>query len=199
MSKSILRTFAACALLVPMCALASPITINFTITATKSLSSGGVFTPGGSYAGYPTGTVGGGSFTVDDSIGTGFDITNGLPTIDLDFSWLGQSFTEANATLWNLVFDSTGTLTSWGFGRRGIESGCQLNCVSTVGATDFSISGYGFLAEDAGFMHVNGADGTMFGSVAWNVAPRGVPEPSALILLGSSLLGMRLARRRRKN
>ena len=51
MSKSFLRTFAACALLVPMGALASPITVNFTITATQSMSGSGVVTPGGSYAG----------------------------------------------------------------------------------------------------------------------------------------------------
>jgi hypothetical protein len=198
MSKSFLRTFAACALLVPVGALASPITVNFTITATQSMSNSGVITPGGSYAGYATGTVGGGSFTFDDSLGQSSDLTNGLPTLDLDFTWLGQSFTEATATLWSLSFDSTGALSGWGLGRRGVEENCQLNCASSIGPTDFSISGF-MGANDAGFMHVDGFYGFMFGSTAWNVAPTGVPEPSTLILLGGSLLGMRLARRRRKN
>jgi hypothetical protein len=197
--STFLRTIAACALLAPMGALASPITVNFTITATKSLSTDGVFTPGGSYAGFPTGTMGGGFFTFDDSIGSGSDITNGLPTLDLAFTWLGQSFTEANAVLWNLSFDATGNLTTWNFGRIGVDGSCQLNCVSTVGATDFQVSGYTFPAEDAGYMHLNGVGGTMFGSTTWSVAPTSVPEPSTLVLLGASLLGMRLARRRRSH
>ena len=198
--STFLRTIAACALLAPVGALASPITVNFTITATQSMSGSGVVTPGGSYAGYGTGTVGGGSFTFDDSLGQGSDLENGLATLDLSFTWLGQTFTEANATLWMLAFDSTGALTSWGLGRRGIDGTCLLNCASSVGPTDFSMLGYvGGPANDAGFMHVEGFDGFMFGSTAWSVAPTAVPEPSTLVLFGASLLGMGLARRRRLN
>lgn len=199
MSKSFLRAIAACALLVPMGAMASPITVTFTITATKSMSSSGEKTPGGSYAGFASGTLGGGSFTVDDALGSGFDTANGLPTIDLDFSWLGQSFTEASATVWNLAFDSTGALTSWGFGRIGVDGSCQINCVSTGGLTDFQLAGNSFPADEAGYMHLTEFSGMMFGSITWSVAPTGVPEPSTLVLFGASLLGMGLTRRRRKS
>ena len=141
MSKSFLRTFAACALLVPMGALASPITVNFTITATQSMTSSGVITPGGSYAGFASGTVGGGSFTFDDSLVQGSDLVNGLPTLDLAFTWLGQSFTEATATLWSLSFDSTGALSGWGLGRRGVDIASQGWNTITMQVTGMSSDG----------------------------------------------------------
>ena len=200
MSNSILRTIAACALLAPMGALATPITVDFTITATKTLGPDGVFTPGGSYAGFPTGTEGGGSFTFDDSLGTGWDTANGLPTIDLNFNWLGESFTEVDATVWLLSFNSvTGALESWGIGRRGGDPGCAVNCVSTIGPTDFQIDGFTYSPDDAGYMHVEGFQGTMFGATTWTVGPAavGVPEPGTLALFGAGLLGILVTRRKR--
>jgi len=199
MSRSFLRIFAACTLLVPMGALASPMTVNFTITATQSMSISGVITPGGSYAGYPTGTVGGGYFTFDDSIGTSSDLVNGIPTLELVFTWLGQTFTETNATLWSVSFDSTGALFGWGLGRRGVDGTCGLNCSSSVGPTDFSMIGLLGPVTETGFMHVDGFDGFMRGTTTWSVAPTAVPEPSTLLLFGASLLGLGLARRRRTN
>ena len=94
--------------------------------------------------------MGGGSFTFDDSIGQGSDLVNGLATLDLSFTWLGQTFTEASATLWSLSFDATGALSSWGLGRRGVDGTCLLNCASSIGPTDFSMIGYvGAPANDA--------------------------------------------------
>lgn len=197
MRKIISRIFLAGIVLAPLSALAAPITVDFTITAT-----GSTLAPGADYAGFAAGTTGGGSFTFDDSIGNAYDQVNGLPTIDLSFNWLGYSYTEANATLWEVGFDSTGHLNAWGFAPTigTTATDCNLNCYAYPGPTDFWMVGYPPEFEAAGYpsfghFHIEGHDGAMAGNITWAV--RDVPEPGTLALLGCGLLGVFATRRRR--
>jgi hypothetical protein len=100
----------------PLSAFATPIRVDFTVTA---LGWNWAPTPGSDYAGFAPGTVGGGHVTFDDSLGSTTNIQTGLPTQDLEFNWLGHTYTEADAALWILGFDAAGGLDLWAFGPTG--------------------------------------------------------------------------------
>ena len=191
--KGFSRLLLAGIVFAPLSAFAAPIRIDFTVTALGwSLAPA----PGSDYAGFAPGTVGGGHVTFDDSLGSGTDIQTGLPTQDLEFSWLGYTYTEADAALWLLGFDAAGALDFWAIGPTGPSiPGCGLNCYSSVGATDFWVVGAVSRASSSSF-HIEGFDGAMVGSVAWT-ATRDVPEPGTLGLFGVGLLGLILLRRKR--
>jgi hypothetical protein len=177
------RVLVASALLAPVGASAGMITVDFTVTA-SSVSQGG-----SSYAGYPLGTVGVGSFTFDDSVGDFLTFgTAGITATDLSFDWLGMSFDETTAQIWHLDVGDGG-LRSWGIGAAP----CALICIASPGPDDFFVTGYNNLGYAAA--HVAGAPGFTFGALRWTTTS--VPEPATLGLFGLGLLGAAAARRRR--
>jgi hypothetical protein len=190
--KSVSRILAASLLAAPVTALAAPITVDFTVTATNAFDGGSNFNAT-SYNGFTAGALGSGSFTFDDSIGNYSSFTDGIVPIDLTFSWLGLTFTEANTQIWSLQFDVAGALFGWQIGALPC-----LNCLSTPGPTDFFASGYTpYAPYNNAVAHQEGVNGWMNGSVAWTARPASVPEPGTLGLLGLGLLGAAAARRKR--
>lgn len=109
-------------LLSALCSIkAHAITIDFTVYQTTAV---GAYAAGG-YSGY---------FSFDDSLvtpATTLGISTspetgpaflGLPTFDLEFNWLGQTWDESNSGLGRLTFDASGQLTNWLFG--GLANTC---------------------------------------------------------------------------
>jgi hypothetical protein len=191
--KGFSRLLLAAIVFAPLSAFATPIRVDFTVTAL-----GWNLAPalGSDYAGFAPGTVGGGYVTFDDSLGSTTNIQAGLPTQDLEFSWLGHTYTEADAALWILGLDAAGALDLWAIGPTGPSiPGCGLNCISMVGPTDFWVVG-AVSRLSSTTLHIEGFEGGMFGSVTWT-ATRDVPEPATLGLFGVGLLGSILLRRKR--
>ena len=140
MLNSIARILATGLLLVPASAMAVPITVDFTVTGTSAFYSDGSSLSGDN--GFPLGTIGSGSFTIDNSMGNYSNVNVGITPIDFSLDWAGTSLTEANSVLWEVGFDEFGGFNYWGF--SGTEGSCGiLNCVSSIGVTDFFVSGYG--------------------------------------------------------
>jgi hypothetical protein len=193
--KSFAKILIAGLLLAPVSALAVPITVDFTVTGTGALGVGNDF-GATQYNGYALGTIGTGSFTIDDSIGNYANIDVGITPIDFSLDWAGVSFDEATVQLWHLGFNGAGVIDYWGFGLSG--GYCMaLNCLSAAGPRDILISGLtGF--ESHATVHESEVYGWMSGTLTWNVRQStSVPEPATFGLFAMSLLGAAAVRRKR--
>jgi hypothetical protein len=181
-------------LLAPASALAIPITVDFTVTGTSALGVGNDFSAT-QYNGFALGTIGTGSFTIDDSIGNYSSFDVGVTPIDFSLNWAGITFDETSAQLWSLGLNGTGGLNYWGFGLSGGQC-TNLNCVSAGGVRDFYASGYTGTPGGVATIHETNVYGWMTGSLSWNVRPTSVPEPATLGLFCLGLLGAAAARRK---
>jgi len=193
--KSIAKILSTGLLLAPMSALAVPITVDFTITSTGARDSGNNPVP--QYNGFAPGSIGTGSFTIDDAMGNYSNLEVGVTPLDFSLNWAGVSFDESSAQLWQVSFDGAGSFNYWGFGLLG--GNClNLNCHSSEGPADFFASGYTGTETGVASIHATGVSGWMSGSLTWSVRPQNsVPEPMTLGLLGFGLLGAGIARRKR--
>jgi hypothetical protein len=138
---------------------ASPITYNFTATATSGPLSG---------------TVEHGTFSYDSSsiIPGGINAAAGLLT-SLSFSWNGISYDQTTANTGDLHFDAAGHLTQALFGTDCSAAG---NCQLVDGDNSwFGITG--------GFFTYSVPDGLGGGSLTAVLAVS-TPEPTTLALLG---------------
>jgi len=152
-------------------AAASPITYDFTVTASD---------------GPLAGTVAQGDFTFDSSSITPGAVNGatGLLTT-LHFAWNGIVYNAGTANTGALAFDATGNLLSALFGTQ-----CNPGfCSGSAGIEGWTVSAPGiFFYTPAGFDV--GSTGTVTLSLA-------VPEPGMLGLLGAALATLAFSRLRR--
>jgi hypothetical protein len=193
--KSCAKYLVAGLLLAPASVLATPVTVDFTITSTGALGVGDNFAAT-EYNGFALGTIGTGWFTIDDSIGNYSNFEVGITPIDFSLDWAGVTFDETTAQLWSVGFDGTGGFNYWSFGLSGGQC-TNLNCVSAGGPMDFYASGYTGLTSGVAAVHQTDVYGWMTGSLTWSVRSTSVPEPATLGLLCLGLLGAAAARRKR--
>jgi hypothetical protein len=199
---------AAGTLLVATAAEAALIRVDFTVTNTGPVTiyvddDGDPATPDVPFT-YGLGTAGeqgSGYFVFDDALyaqGYSYDNENGMPTLDLAFSWNGATWDETSARIYGMDIQN-GSIGFWGIGGlvsscTGFPNAATLTCVGpTASSPDMWAN-----SVDAAMRLAGGAD-SYFGSVAWSyrVVEASVPEPATLSLFALGLLGAGWTRRRR--
>jgi hypothetical protein len=175
----VLFATATCCALAPIAARATPISYNFTVTATT---------------GPLAGTSSSGTFTYDSSVVPAIlpaDVNQTGLLTDLAFVWDGISYDETTANTGSLGFDAAGVLsfaffgTDCGTGTCTVPPGTEAWSASTLG----SPLGFFFYAI------AGGPEETFQGRVSVS-GPVRVPEPGTLTLLALGLAGLGFLRRR---
>lgn len=178
------------ALCIPGIAAAVPVTVDFTVTTTRSNYDGTLHFPG-----YAAGVVGSGYFTFDDAISPNGTFA-GVAALDLSLNWMGQTWDETTARIGYLYYNADHSLRSFLIGALN-PGDCGLGCVptSTTDPSDF------WVANDNGIfssvIHVQGLGGYIYASTQWSIRQVAVSEPGALALLSFGLAGFLVSRRRR--
>lgn len=169
---------AAVLLIATPAAHATPITYDFTVTATT---------------GPLTGNVANGSFTFDSSSVTpGARNANTNLLTNLVFTWDGITYTAATANTGSMTFDSSGRLRNFSFGNACSAGSCSVAETEEKWYASLGIMGDGV----KGFAYsVSGppGTGTGYGNVVFSLAPAipaPIPEPGNLALFGGGLLLM---------
>lgn len=167
-----------CLLLAPAAANATPVTYEFTVTATKGPLSG---------------TISHGTFSYDsDSVTPGtYNLAVNLLTT-LDFIWNGITYNAATTNTGSLLFDEAGKLDGFLIGNNCFSGGCSVFWNSD-----------GWLAngEQGSFIYSTPGVGVWLdGHVTFSPASVSVPEPADLLGLfgfGMLLIGALAGMRRR--
>jgi hypothetical protein len=184
--RAALVSLALCA---PGSASAVPVTVDFTVTTTRSNFDGTL-----NFAGYAAGVVGSGYFTFDDSIPATGSFA-GVAPLDLSLTWMGQTWNESTARIGYLYYNLDGTLRNFLIGALN-PGDCGIGCLPSQ-ATDPNDFWVGTDNGDfSSIIHVQGLRGYIYASTAWSIRSVQVTEPGALALLSLGLMGFLLSRRR---
>ena len=152
--------------------------------------------------------TGAGSFSVLTTLPPDSRVTDfgGFGATPVSFSWLGTTWTDADADLVQLGFDVNGQLNFWTLG--GAAAGIEL--VRSDVSTDFSAGFCGFCAPSIALSFIYTTPrseqlGIFTGSITsmaitQDGEPIATPEPISMVLAGTGLAGIwarkRLTRRR---